>query len=153
VSTKAYREAVEYALTLGLVDAGWDGKGHHVFRNPANGAISVISSSMPDRTRALWNTKAALRRTAGVDSRGQESVEGERRERRRLGRLGSGFNLDAAVRELRSRPAAPPRQTRDDLAAEREALYLELLSLETRDARAEQLAARIVELDQRLAAS
>jgi len=150
VTTKAYREAVNYALSLGLVDDGWNGEGHHTFRNPETGAAHSISSSMPDRARALLNTKADLRRCAGVDSRGRDAVEGERRQRRSLGPLSSGFDLAAAARERRRQPDRPTPTTRADLMREREAAYLELLACQVRDSRAERLAARVVELDERI---
>lgn len=151
MSTKAYREAVEYALGLGLIDDGIDGAGHHRFTSPVTGLFLSVSTTMKSG-RSLANAKASLRRCAGKDSRGAVAHEGERKGRRRLGRLASGFRLDEAIREARSRPTTPRAPTRDDLVAEREAAYMELLEMRERDGRAERLAARVIELDGRIAA-
>lgn len=150
MSTKAYREAVEYALSLGLVGEPINGEGHHVFRNPETGAAHSLSTTMPDRTRALWNTKAELRRVAGVDKRGRVAIEGERRQRKSLGRLASGFTLHGSKHRRPDLGDYTTGSTLADLRAEREAAYLELLACESRDERAERLARRVTELDARI---
>lgn len=157
MTTKAYREAVRYAESLGLVSEGWNGTGHHVFRNAETGDTCTLSGSMPDQARALENTLAMLRRCAGLDSRGREAVEGARRDKRTLGRLGSGFNF-SAVRRDRSRkrklgPGYSSGSDRAELLAEREQLWLKLLACESRTSTAERLAHRVVEIDLLLGAT
>lgn len=151
MSTKSYRDAVALALDLGLVDDGIDGGGHHRFINAETGAATILSTTMADAARSVENARSALRRCAGVDSRGQDAREGERRTRRRLGRLASGFSLDAAVRESRrERTGPPPPPMRADLIREREDAYLALIAHQSRDAEAERLAARVIALDRRI---
>lgn len=82
MSSKAYRDAVNYARSLGLVDDGMNGEGHHQFRNPETGACHALSTTMTGYGRTLLNAQADLRRVAGVSSRGRDAVEGERTRRK-----------------------------------------------------------------------
>lgn len=147
-----YKKLVAYALELGLEDAGYAGTGHQLFRNPATGQTTSLSLHIASYGRAIENARSEFRRLAGVDSRGTESVEGERKKRKGKGRLSSGFNIERVIRERKNAPTRYTGPDRSDLAAEREAAVSELLDMSQQkqapNARAMQLAARVIELDQ-----
>ena len=157
MTSRAYRDCADYAASLGLIEAGIDGRGHMRFANPETGESVPVSMSMTGRDRHYaQNTKAALRRLAGADSRGREAVEGERRERRHLGRLTSGFNLAAAARERRrvahTDRVAENEQARSQLEARESAALDELHTIDPRRnrAEAERLARLVVDLRQQI---
>lgn len=113
MSSKAYREAVDYALALGLEDDGVNGEGHHQFRNPRTGACHSLSTTMPGNGRNLLNAKADLRRVAGTATRGRTAVEGERREKRKPApdpeRVAFEARRAASLKHLASKEAAAAR--------------------------------------------
>lgn len=155
MGSNEYRALVQYARELGLTDEGIDGSGHHQFSNPETGAHHSISTTVQYTGRGPENARAALRRVAGVDNRGRKSVEGERRERRRLGRLSSGFSFTQIKKDrARNVPVRDMGPTREELAAEREALMAELLEMSEQmsepNGRAHRLAARVKELDEQI---
>lgn len=121
MSSKAYRDAANYALELGLVDDGMNGEGHHQFRNPTTGEAHSLSTTMPGNGRNLLNAKADLRRVAGASSRGSEAVEGERKQRKpRIDpeKVAARARQIAALRHLASREAHRAREVERKRLAE-----------------------------------
>lgn len=149
-----YRDAQRLATECGLVRVpGLDSRGHEVWVNPTTGAKTSISTTLTDGTRAAKNTRAAIRRAAGLTGRGVAAREGARRTRRSLGRLTTGFSLRKASEESEAFHAAhgegalQPGELLDRLIEEKATVLARLYEKPDRDTEAERLAARCVAID------
>ena len=82
MSASARRRLLDEARALGFTFVGYDGNEHLKFEHADTGERVTLPNSVPDGRVRFQNYRAALRRAAGVSTRGRPAVDGQRRRRK-----------------------------------------------------------------------